>query len=269
MHRTSFRSATLYSLRDTAGKIKRALFRSPAGLALFKLRYIGKERFTCPICMYSGPFVDINPETGPRKHATCPRCDSAERHRLQYLVIEEIGRKKDLSGMSILHFAPEPFFRKLFQEKFDSYTSADLNMKDVDYRADLLDLPFEDGSYDFVFASHVLEHIKEDDRALHEISRVLKPGGIAVIHVPVFGAETVEYPEPNPDEGYHVRAPGIDYYDRYSTYFSKIEKYDSGSFSEKYQLFIYEDRGKWPETITLRPAAEGERHIDIIPVCYK
>ena len=139
--------------------------------------------------------------------------------------------------MSILHFAPEPFFRQMFRERFGQYTSADLYMKDVDYQADLLNLPFPDESYDFVFASHVLEHIREDARALSEIRRVLKPGGIAVLPVPIFETKTVEYPGPNPHEECHVRAPGLDYYDRYSRHFRRIARFDSASFSRALPAF--------------------------------
>ena len=51
---------------------------------------------------------------------------------------------------------------------------------------DAVSLPFEEGFFDFIIASDVLEHIKEDEKALLEWRRVLKPGGIGVITVPAF-----------------------------------------------------------------------------------
>jgi len=51
-------------------------------------------------------------------------------------------------------------------------------------RADARDLPFRSGSIDLVVAFDVLEHINEDDRAMAEIGRVLRPGGTALIAVP-------------------------------------------------------------------------------------
>lgn len=256
-------------LNKVQAKAKRVLRSSSIGLTVYKLRNSGKSHFTCPICKYHGPFADVNSETGLRKHSACPKCGSLERHRLQYLVIEKIVEKNKLSQMSILHFAPEPFFQLYFRKIFKIYTSADLVMKNVDYKADLLKLPFEDNFYDFVFASHVLEHIKDDERALSEIRRILKPNGIAVLPVPIIAYQTVEYPEPNPHEANHVRAPGPDYFEKYSLYFKTVEKYSSNDFPSEYQVFVYEDRTCWPNyNMPLRPAMRGDKHLDIVPVCY-
>lgn len=45
-------------------------------------------------------------------------------------------------------------------------------------------LPFEDGSFDLVYSSHVLEHIPDKEKALKEIYRVLKKGGLHFCVVP-------------------------------------------------------------------------------------
>jgi ubiquinone/menaquinone biosynthesis C-methylase UbiE len=45
-------------------------------------------------------------------------------------------------------------------------------------------LPFEDGSFDKVLATEVLEHLADDQRALAELHRVLRPGGVLAISVP-------------------------------------------------------------------------------------
>jgi ubiquinone/menaquinone biosynthesis C-methylase UbiE len=169
----------------------------------------------------------------------------------------------------MLHFAPETFFREFFSKRFGEYETADLVMKDVDHHVDLQGLPFEDQTYDFVFASHVLEHIPDDRKAISEIRRILKPNGIAVLPVPLVAEKTIEYPEPNPHEAYHVRAPGLDYFDRYDCHFSRVERFSSDSLPDKYQLFVFEDRSQWPTNeCPLRPAMQGEKHIDIVPVCY-
>jgi len=45
--------------------------------------------------------------------------------------------------------------------------------------ANIYDLPFPDGSFDAAFANTVLQHLREPARALAELRRVLRPGGIA------------------------------------------------------------------------------------------
>lgn len=237
-------------------------------LMLFRLRNFTKNKFECPICGYQGPFEDVNPQTGFRKHAKCPQCGSLERHRLQYLVVRTVLRGLPVAQMTMLHVAPEPFFRAFFSQQFGKYETADLHAEDVDHRVDLQSLPFADASYDVVFASHVLEHIPDDRKAIQEIRRILKPNGLAMLPVPLMSKKTVEYDGPDPNEYYHVRAPGLDYFDRYTTYFSRVEKYASDTLPEKYQLFVYENRTKWQLCESPLLQAEGERHIDIVPVCY-
>lgn len=46
------------------------------------------------------------------------------------------------------------------------------------------DLPFTAAEYDLVLSHEVLEHVRDDRRAMREIARVLRPGGRAVIFVP-------------------------------------------------------------------------------------
>jgi SAM-dependent methyltransferase len=48
----------------------------------------------------------------------------------------------------------------------------------------IYEIPFETSSMDVCCCLEVLEHIKEDDRGLKEIYRVLKPGGFVILSVP-------------------------------------------------------------------------------------
>jgi len=51
-------------------------------------------------------------------------------------------------------------------------------------RADLLELPFAEGTFDLVTALDVLEHLDDDVGGLREMRRVLKPGGRLFIFAP-------------------------------------------------------------------------------------
>ena len=58
-------------------------------------------------------------------------------------------------------------------------------------RADLLALPFPDNYFDVVMASEVLEHIPDDERAMAEIARVVRPGGRVAVTVPRWWPERI------------------------------------------------------------------------------
>jgi len=235
---------------------------------LFGLANRGKSSFTCPICRYAGPFRDLSGPTGRRLHARCTRCGALERHRLQMLVLQSLFGGRDTGSLRMLHFAPEKHFRPIFMKMFGGYETADLCARGVDHRVDLQRLPFPGASYDVVYASHVLEHVPDDAAAIREIRRVLAPGGLAILPVPIVNPVTVDYPEPNARESMHVRAPGPDYFDRYRPHFSRVDLYRSGDFPERYQLYAYEDRTGFPSARSplLLPTA-GSRHEDIVPVC--
>jgi SAM-dependent methyltransferase len=56
---------------------------------------------------------------------------------------------------------------------------------------DAMGLPFADGEFDRVVAAEVLEHIPEDDAAIAELVRVLRPGGTIAVTVPRWLPEKV------------------------------------------------------------------------------
>lgn len=60
-------------------------------------------------------------------------------------------------------------------------------------RGDALRLPFSDGTFDRVICSEVLEHIPNDEGAMAELARVLRPGGTMAITVPRCGPEFINW----------------------------------------------------------------------------
>jgi len=122
-----------------------------------------------------------------------------------------------------LHIAPEPFFIRKFQkiEKI-KYITGDLESILAMIRLDLTTIPFGADSFDAIYCSHVLEHIQDDKKALGELFRILKPGGWAVLQVPITAEKTYEDAtilDPKERERFfgqydHVRKCGLDYVDR-------------------------------------------------------
>jgi SAM-dependent methyltransferase len=234
------------------------------------MRDLVRKRWHCPICGYRGFFLDGRSDPGSVvRYAECPDCRCQARHRLEKLVLDQLAQSHDFSAMRLLHFAPEPFLRPYFRQRFRQYTTADLAMEGVDLRVDLTALPLEGGRYDMVVACHVLEHIRQDRLAIAEIRRVLAAGGLAVLAVPVNGPKTVEYPHPNPAESGHVRAPGPDYFDRLLDSFARVELYPSERFPDIYQTRVWMDWSRFPtKDSPLRLPLPGGRHSNIVAVCY-
>lgn len=78
-------------------------------------------------------------------------------------------------------------WRELLSAKADSYVSLDYSKThpDITIVADLLTgLPIETGAFDTVFCCSVLEHVKDPEKALLELARILKPGGTLILSVP-------------------------------------------------------------------------------------
>ena len=201
---------------------------------MFKLININsKHKYICPICNYKGPFMDKN----NRHRAKCPKCGELERARMAMLVVNEIYDDHKASQTDVLHISPENFLRKIFKKKYKSYISSDLYRKDVDHQFDIEEIPYPDNSFDLVFASHVLEYVKNDKKAINEIKRVLRPGGLAFLPVPMLHDKTIDFEERPPNKRI-IRETGVDYFDRYREVFTEVKVYDPSSFDEKYNLTI-------------------------------
>ena len=128
------------------------------------------------------------------------------------------------ADLRLLHFAPEPVLRRTFRLLPSlRYVTVDY-APTADARMDITRLAFPDHAFDCVLCVHVLEHIPDDRGAMRELHRVLKPGGWAILQVPldVQRAETYEDPLITTPEDRrvhfgqedHVRWYGRDYHRR-------------------------------------------------------
>ncbi len=198
------------------GKLARSL-----KALIFPVLYHGHAR-RCPVCGKSSRkflcFGDLK-----RRDARCPRCGSLERHRLAWLYFTRMTDLFDGRRRKMLHIAPEPCLASRMRRRLDDgYLSADMEDPAAMVRMDVTAIPFPGESFDVVFCSHVLEHVADDRKALREFFRVLKPGGWAVLLVPVNAPRTMEDPAiVDRDERKrifgqedHVRRYGPDYVER-------------------------------------------------------
>jgi SAM-dependent methyltransferase len=174
---------------------------------IFSLRsiYFSGSDVTCPFChgtfrqmLPFGQHFEVLKEKeviggGYRDNCLCPKCNSSDRERLVYLYLKHKTTLLN-SRISVLHMAPEYNLGGIFQDGNFEYISGDLDSPLAMMKMDLTELPLKNDTYDLVICNHVLEHIPQDRKAMCEIFRVMKPGGTAILQVPVSRStsETVE-----------------------------------------------------------------------------
>lgn len=171
----------------------------------FLHRLSGRTRF-CPVCKNPVThFAPLPPEykAAARRYGyrhfgqaetinlaeyTCPRCGAADRERLFALYLDEVVQTPSFArGATLVHFAPESALSSRIRRlgAFD-YRTTDLAMEGVDERIDLTNMTaYPDGFCTAFICSHVLEHVVDDQAALKELHRILKPGGWGILMVPL------------------------------------------------------------------------------------
>ena len=197
-----------------------------------------------------------------RPNVLSPSTLSLERHRLLWLYLQKetdffTAKKK------VLHMAPEQCFLSLFKKQQNlDYITADLYSPIADVKADICALPFENNAFDVIFCNHVLEHITDDTKAMQELYRVLKPGGLGIFQIPqdlnretTFEDDSITDPKERAKifgQYDHVRVYGRDYFDKLRSIGFKVEEVD---FTKKIA----------PEKLERFALMKGE----ILPVCFK
>ena len=197
-----------------------------------------------------------------RNNVLSPSTLSLERHRLLWLYL---NNETDFftAKHKVLHFAPEQAFYKRFRKLPNlEYTTTDLYSPLADVKADICNLPFNDNSYDVILCNHVLEHIPDDTKAMQELYRVLKPGGMGIFQIPqdltremTFEDNTITDPKERArifGQYDHVRVYGRDFFDKLRSIGFRVVEED---YTKKIA----------PADVERFCLAPGE----VIPVCFK
>lgn len=165
-------------------------------------------RVQCNVCGWEG--VSFYPNVGSgyfELESNCPRCSCNPRYRSLVAVLDAYTNVFS-PDTGVIEVAPVRSFQAycLQRKKGNSYVTFDLEHFGME-KGDLTAMRFESDFCDYFLCFHVLEHVPDDVAAVREIFRVLRPGGQAVLQVPIDHAlmDTVEYGRSNPRETGHVR----------------------------------------------------------------
>lgn len=273
------------TVQSAAKRVLRNSLPYPAIRGLRKLYFYSAAGFYCPICetpvrkrTFSGTTIPIVEEAEVigsqfKPNDVCPVCFASERHRLTFLYLERetplITPPSAGARYRVLHIAPEHGMAyRLARAPHVDYVPGDLDPSRYFYvktvRLDLMGLPFADASFDYVLCSHVLEHVPDDGQAMRELLRVLKPGGAAVLQVPLALKREVTDEDPTVTSEAdrlirfahedHVRLYGRDFADRLAAQGFTVERYDAHA-REPELARRYDVNPKETLYIARRPAA--------------
>ena len=198
-----------------------------AALACRAMLFVGSKHI-CPCCGWKlRAFTKGGTSLKTRPCGYCPRCNSKARHRRDWLYLKANG-KLFSDRVRLLHVSPKyALARRLVKMPDIEFVGVDLDSRPyVSHKVDITEIPFTPESFDAIICIHVLEHVENDRKAIDELFRVLKPGGWALISVPIdFDRETYEDPsivapeerKKHFGEEQHVRVYGFDFPDRLRT----------------------------------------------------
>lgn len=210
-------------------------------------RYAGSA-VLCPVCERQFSSWLRREDNG-----SCPECGSETRHRFLWLTFCHDANTWE-KATELLHLAPELCLQSRLRsdQRLSRYVTADRSAPNADYHTDITALVFADGIFDALICSHVLEHVPDDASAIHELFRVLRPGGVAYIQVPLsrdlevtdedFSIVDPAEREKRYGQFDHVRLYGRDFLERLRSVGFIVEEYRvssrmSGELMRRYGLW--------------------------------
>lgn len=161
---------------------------------IFALALLGGN-YQCTLCKSKlRQFIKL--DSGDK---LCPICGSLPRHRRLWALMQEAI---SLQGR-LLHFSPSRAMWRVLKKKGSlQYITTDFEPSFfVDQRYDITAIDLENEQVDLIICYHVLEHILDDQKAMEELHRILKPGGTIFIQTPFKeGAIYEDFTITNPEE---------------------------------------------------------------------
>ncbi len=163
------------------------LHRDPGAI----LRQIETAKASAQGNWYEEPHVDTT--RGPYRHHLKKRHDYVES------ILANFGARRDagLTGLDL--GCGDGTNLALLSRRVDRLYGCDFNLDRLRrakakgtaklvFLTDIAEIAVQDDALDVVFFNHVLEHVEDDEAALAEVRRIVKPGGLVVLGVPNEGA---------------------------------------------------------------------------------
>ncbi|BAP33579.1 uncharacterized protein CHSO_4542 [Chryseobacterium sp. StRB126] len=177
---------------------------------MIMINYIEKQLtrvgFSFIFCNVCGSIRKIKIRTNNlREDATCKKCNSISRKRhLSKVILELINRKNNTSYSSLreiskdsglriynvesngaLHHYLKHIDHYICSEYFGPYETHGKEQNGI-LNVDLMNIPFDDNTFDLIVSTEVFEHIPNPYKAFSEVHRILKKGGSHVFTVPYY-----------------------------------------------------------------------------------
>jgi SAM-dependent methyltransferase len=157
--------------------------------------YRGKV-FQCKICNKRlRKFIQLENDD-----KLCPNCGSLARNRRLWDILSSKFLNEKLN---ILDFSPSRcLYRILKNNPSITYSSTDLSGDFLsDHKFDITNIDSQNETYDLIICYHILEHVENDNQAIKELYRILKPKGVCIVQTPFKQGDIYEDFSIRSDEG--------------------------------------------------------------------
>ncbi|MDR2457469.1 MAG: class I SAM-dependent methyltransferase, partial [Clostridiales Family XIII bacterium] len=209
-----------------------------------------KSENICPICnreIKKFRFVSV-----------CPYCLATDKQRVFIHYLKNHMELLKKNGKNIL-ITPWEQDKKFFTDMQISYLISEYPENGKDLSLDLTNISLEDKSVDLIWASHILEHIPNDKKAINELARVIHPKGKVFIAIPETDNLEITYEDKsivNPKDRQkaygseeHCRLYGQDFTKLLEKYFT-VKVINISEYEKKHNI-SYGQRGEGIQSINL------------------